>query len=187
MKKISIILISLFIASCGGSTKKTAKKVVVEKIPDSLIGTSIEGEKILLGKVSIPQIDFFAPWYSKEYDFYKPNALLLKEIEPKLKGTSITLLMGTWCTDSQREVPAMIKILDNAGYEIENIKIIAVNDNKIVPADLDENYNLINVPTLIFSKNGKEINRIVEFPLKTLEQDILDILDENGYKNAYAQ
>ena len=41
-----------------------------------------------------------------------------------------------------------------------------------------------NVPTFIFSKKG-EINRIVEFPIISLEQDILDILQDKGYKHAY--
>jgi hypothetical protein len=41
------------------------------------------------------------------------------------------------------------------------------------------------VPTFIFSKNGKEINRIVEFPIFSLEKDMLDILQGKDYKNAY--
>ena len=35
-------------------------------------------------------------------------------------------------------------------------------------------------------KNGKEINRIVEFPIETIEKDIYKILSGNEYKNAYA-
>ena len=31
------------------------------------------------------------------------------------------------------------------------------------------------------------MNRIVEFPINSLEQDILDILSGKEYKNAYAQ
>jgi hypothetical protein len=40
---------------------------------------------------------------------------------------------------------------------------------------------------LIFAKNGKEMNRIVEFPIQTLELDMLEILKGNDYKNAYAE
>ena len=36
------------------------------------------------------------------------------------------LFMGTWCEDSQREVPAMIKILDQAGYSTANMEIVAI-------------------------------------------------------------
>jgi hypothetical protein len=41
------------------------------------------------------------------------------------------------------------------------------------------------LPMFIFSKKGEEINRIVEFPIISLEQDILDILQDKGYKHAY--
>ena len=34
-------------------------------------------------------------------------------------------------------------------------------------------------------KNGKEINRIVEFPIETIEKDILEILTTNDYQNPY--
>lgn len=180
-------MLFLFLVSCGQTNKEKSKNTKLKEIPSSIVSSSPEGEKILLGEVSIAQIDFFAPWYSREYNLYKPKTALLKEIKPKLEGVSIVLLMGTWCTDSQREVPAMIKILHDAGYKTETIKTIAVNTSKFVPVGLDEGYNLINVPTLIFYKEGKEINRIVEFPLKSLEQDILDILSETGYKNAYAR
>ncbi|GIR50571.1 MAG: hypothetical protein CM15mP59_3130 [Flavobacteriaceae bacterium] len=37
---------------------------------------------------------------------------------------------------------------------------------------------------LSFQKR-EEINRIVEFPIISLEQDILDILQDKGYKHAY--
>ena len=39
----------------------------------------------------------------------------------------------------------------------------------------------------IFFKDNKELNRIVEFPIQTLEQDMLEILKGNPYKNAYAE
>ena len=35
------------------------------------------------------------------------------------------------------------------------------------------------------SYNNSEINRIVEFPIKSIEEDILDILSGKAYKHAY--
>jgi hypothetical protein len=40
-------------------------------------------------------------------------------------------------------------------------------------------------PHLFLKKNGKEINRIVEFPIETIEKDILEILTTNDYQNPY--
>ena len=38
---------------------------------------------------------------------------------------------------------------------------------------------------LYLKKNGNEINRIVEFPIETIEKDILEILTTNNYQNPY--
>ena len=39
----------------------------------------------------------------------------------------------------------------------------------------------------IFLKKNEEINRIVEFPVETLQKDIIKILSNNNYKHAYSE
>jgi thioredoxin-related protein len=80
-----------------------------------------------------------------------------------------------------------MKILDQTGYNTAEMEIIAIDEDKRTKEGLENIYNLAYVPTLIFFDGKKEINRIVEFPIKSLEQDILDILSGKEYKNAYAQ
>ena len=53
------------------------------------------------------------------------------------------------------------------------------------PNEDEIKYNIINVPTFIFYRDGKEINRIVELTIESIEKDILKILDGTGYQNAY--
>ena len=126
-------------------------------------------------------------WFTPEYDFYRLNDERLTKIKPLLKNKRVVLLMGTWCEDSQREVPGMMKILNQAGYNTAKMEIIAVDEDKRTKQGLEKNYQLAYIPALIFFDNEKEINRIVEFPIQTLEQDMLDILSGKEYKNAYAQ
>jgi hypothetical protein len=66
------------------------------------------------------------------------------------------------------------------------MKLIAMSLDKTTVDSLEKNQDIINIPTIIFMKNGKEINRIVEFPIETIEKDIYKILSGNEYKNAYA-
>ena len=80
-----------------------------------------------------------------------------------------------------------LKILKESGITIEDMELIAVSEDKDTPSGLEKKYDLFNVPTLIFSKDNKELNRIVEFPIETLEKDMLSILKDDGYKNAYAK
>ena len=177
--------------SCNQQTKKkndepqTQEKVI---IPDALLGKDWDGNEILVGKISYAQMtQYSAAWFDKEYDLYKVNAERLAQIKPLLKDKRVVLLMGTWCEDSQREVPGMMKILNAAGYNTTEMEIIAVDEDKKTVEGLEKKYDLTYIPALIFFDGEKEVNRIVEFPINTLEQDMLDILSGKDYKNAYAQ
>lgn len=192
MRTLILLLTTLLLLSCSETPKKkTTQTQKVEKeivIPDSLLGKDWEGNEILLGKVSYAQMTHYTnEWFNAEYDRYKVNASLITKISPLLDDKTVVLLMGTWCEDSQREVPGMMKILDQSGYAVEDMEIIAVDEDKRTPDGLEKNHALAYVPALIFYENGKEINRIVEFPIGTLEEDIHAILKGQDYKNAYAE
>ena len=53
------------------------------------------------------------------------------------------------------------------------------------PEHEEAGLNIHRVPTVIFYKNGKEINRIVEHPIETFEADIQNIITNNNYKSNY--
>ena len=191
MRILYLVFCFFLILACNNSQNKkksfpTENEII--QIPDSLLGKDWEGNEILVGKVSLAQLSTYTTdWYSNEYDLYKTNQSLLTKIKPLLNNKKVTLIMGTWCEDSRREVPGMIKILTEAGYPTSSMDIIAVDEDKTTPGKLEKAFELFNVPTLIFSENGTEINRIVEFPINGLEQDILAILSGEDYKNAYAE
>ena len=92
--------------------------------------------------------------------------------------------MGTWCEDSEREIPGFVSILESINYDTTT-RIIAVDEDKITPNFIEKDFELINIPTIIFYDNNTEINRIVEFPIKSIEEDILNILSGKAYKHAY--
>ncbi|MDC0643193.1 thioredoxin [Flavobacteriaceae bacterium] len=191
MRILYLVFCFFLILACNNSQNKkksfpTENEII--QIPDSLLGKDWEGNEILVGKVSLAQLSTYtSDWFSNEYNLYKTNQSLLTKIKPLLNNKKVTLIMGTWCEDSQREVPGMIKILTEAGYPTSSMDIIAVDEDKTTPGKLEKAFELFNVPTLIFSENGTEINRIVEFPINGLEQDILAILSGKDYKNAYAE
>ena len=96
--------------------------------------------------------------------------------------------MGTWCPDSRREVPKLLKLLDDVNFKEKNLEIYSMDRSKSTENDYEEGLDIQRVPTIIFfDKNGKEVNRFVEFPQKTLEKDILKIVTEQPYKNVYAE
>ena len=100
---------------------------------------------------------------------------------------SLKLFLGTWCEDSEREVPGMIKLLESSGFDFSKIDIYAVTEEKNTPENYEKDLNIINVPTLIFFKNNKEINRFVEFPNISLAKDLENIIQGKEYKNPYSE
>ncbi|MDA8807684.1 thioredoxin family protein [Flavobacteriaceae bacterium] len=124
-------------------------------------------------------------WFNQNYSDYNLDKETLNKLKPLFKDIEITVFMGTWCSDSRKEIPVFYKLIDKLKFGEESIELIGMTLEKTTPDSLEFNQNLINVPTFIFKKDGKEINRIVEFPLETIEKDILEILTTNNYQNPY--
>jgi thiol-disulfide isomerase/thioredoxin len=71
--------------------------------------------------------------------------------------------MGTWCEDSHNIIPKFFSLLDAAGFSKDKISLIGVDRSKKTWSHLAEGLGVINVPTIIVMKNGKEMGRVVEY------------------------
>lgn len=86
------------------------------------------------------------------------------------------VFLGTWCSDSRREVPRFLKIMDQAGITADRIRLYGVDRAKESGDGMAGRYAISRVPTFILLRGGEELGRIVEHPVTTLEGDLLDIL-----------
>ena len=125
-------------------------------------------------------------WMSENYLNYSPDMDLVKQSQSFLSDVSITMFLGTWCHDSQREVPALLKILDTVAFKSENIRIIALSLDKDTPSKIEGLSNISRTPTFVFYRDGREIGRYVEQARRSLDQDILDIVSGVDYRHYYA-
>jgi hypothetical protein len=114
--------------------------------------------------------------YQAEYPDYLPDKSVMEDLTKELGDIQLTIVMGTWCGDSRNWVPRFFKILDLAGYNCEQMKLICVDRDKKAPVDGLPELKIEKVPTFIFYRNAKEIGRIVEVPSDLLEKDMLRIL-----------
>jgi thiol-disulfide isomerase/thioredoxin len=120
--------------------------------------------------------DHFYGWYDEQYKSYVLDDATIKEIKTILPELNIKIVMATWCSDSRREVPAFIKILDAVNYPVNKLTLIGVDRNKSGLFDELEGLDIVFVPTFIISKGNDEIGRIIESPFETLELDLLEII-----------
>ncbi|WP_457616347.1 thioredoxin family protein [Lutibacter sp.] len=147
----------------------------------AIVFTSCSHQKIITGITSKEQLLTTAnkQWFSPNYKNYTLDTTVVKALKKNLKDVSIVVFMGTWCSDSQRHIPAFYKILDEVQFDTKNAMLIAVNTHLKSPEKLHKQYHISKVPTFIFYKNGKELGRIIETPQKSIEADILDIVTRN--------
>lgn len=117
----------------------------------------------------------FKEWFKEEYETYvidEETVELLSTVEDEI---IIECYMGTWCGDSRREVPRMYKIMDQIKFNDKNLKIVSVDRDRVSPGGEQKGKNIHHVPTIIFYNKGKEIGRIIESPVGSLEEDFTDI------------
>ena len=139
----------------------------------------------LLGKISKDNLmkPAFSEWFQPTYKDYIVNTDLIDSYKDQLKDYEIDVFMGTWCEDSQREVPALLKILEAADYPMEQLRMVAIDDEianyKRSPDGDEEGRNIHHVPTIILKMDNKEVNRIIEYPVRTMEEDLQVILEGN--------
>ncbi len=87
------------------------------------------------------------------------------------------MYLGTWCSDSGRELPRLWRALDEFGVlDPPEIRYIGVDRDKSEPAEWLAGVDLELVPTFVVRRDGRELGRIVESAPNGIERDLLDLL-----------
>jgi len=186
MKIIFYVFIAIITVSCGNKNnyqQLTTKKKFIEfnkTVP-------YEETVMILGKANENGFkkEPFDSWYIENYNEYTIDSTYISSLKSSLKEVKIKAFMATWCSDSQREIPRFVKILRAVEYDINDVEFIAVSKEKDTPAGFEVGLHIQYVPTLIFYKNDKELNRIIEYPVNSLEQDMITILTGQSYIPSY--
>ncbi|HEV8701233.1 MAG TPA: hypothetical protein VGV60_08180 [Candidatus Polarisedimenticolia bacterium] len=137
-------------------------------------------EEVLLGRVHAATLPSISESWEKEYDAYEPSAEDLRTLAT-LKGPAVLdVYFGSWCSDSRRELPRLMKILDRASPPGLRVRFFGLDRSKKKPARLARRGAIERVPTLVLSAGGREIGRIVESPRSTLEHDLAQLVASLG-------
>ncbi|MDC6472179.1 thioredoxin family protein [Luminiphilus sp.] len=116
------------------------------------------------------------PNFQENFDRYQ-----VLDAAPKIPDdVSVLIFLGTWCHDSQREVPRMLKILETVGFPQADIKMVTLDFSKNDRLGLAAANEVKFTPTFIFFRQQNEIGRIVEKPATTLENAVSQLLDQHS-------
>jgi thiol-disulfide isomerase/thioredoxin len=121
--------------------------------------------RILKGIISkdIITSDSSFRWYKENQQGFTPNAEAVQALKSKGADLEFIVFGGTWCGDTQFLLPKFYSWLQTANFPIEKTTLIGVDRNKKTLGHLAEAMGVINVPTFIIMKNGKEVGRVVEY------------------------
>lgn len=155
----------------------SAQKAVVNREVETNDGKMLLGAQLKDQFVKEP----YSEWYTKEFNEYQMDEKAVNELKKnKITAYDLVVFMGTWCEDSHRDFPRLMKILEEVKYPDSRLTIIAVNRKKESPNGEESKYNVSKVPTIIVQKYGKEIGRIIEMPTTGyIERDFVDILKKD--------
>ena len=145
-------------------------------------------------------LKIFGDKVKKVYKNYKPKSNVIEKARNLLKNKKeklkVVALGAEWCPDCNRNVPSMIKIVED--IKSENIEFCILygimveglhksgrkiwHKTRSPPEATDPKFDLKAIPTFYFFNNsGEYLDVIVENPgyQSTLEEDILKILEKN--------
>ena len=188
MKNIFAFLL-LFLVCFNGC--KTSKPVAKKSQPDvQKVSTEPASQEIdfsdpstfILGYFNLNRLQQmpYATWFASGYDEYKYNPDAIDRLKQIGKSDlSLKIIMGTWCSDSRREIPRLMRVLNTSDFPPDKVELIGVDKEKHSPIANFDSFNIQRVPTIIIYKNNMEIGRIIETPKTSLEQDMINILTGN--------
>jgi len=123
----------------------------------------------------------FSEWFDREYRNYEPVMETVRALAGHIDSVSVEIYFGSWCGDSKREVPRMMRVLDLAGLDEGQLSLVALSDRPMefmkAPGNPQVGALVHRTPTFIVRRGGKEIGRIVETATTTLEGDLLAIVE----------
>lgn len=169
MKHFILYYLTIFIGISAFSQEKQMNREVFD---------TASNHEIMIGYCTLAGLTdtAFNSAYKAEYNGYKPDNETVEQIYNLLDGIKVTIIMGTWCSDSREQVPRFMKIFDVPGQTFPEPVIICVDRGKKAGDVSLLGMDILKVPTFIIYHYGMELGRIVETPNTTMEKDLLAVL-----------
>ncbi len=142
---------------------------------------SIYGGNDLIGPVTQDDILESFPEWREVMSSYAPQEEAIEKLKAIDFTVEIEIILGTWCPDSKEHVSAYFKIIELAENPLIVSSYIGIPKEKGEREPYIQGKNIQKIPTFIVSLNGEEIGRIIERPEKSVEEDLVDIIESKIY------
>lgn len=134
----------------------------------------IKQQMMMLGEIKAQALLQQQPLFQQSYDIHEVSKADIAAIKQWPSNVHIDVYLGTWCHDSQREVPRILKAF--AENSAISYRLIALDINKTDPQGLALTNNITATPTIVVFQNNQEQGRIIEHPQASWVSDIAMML-----------
>ncbi len=164
-RNIGVTVLALCVLACSSLAR--SQTAGAHAMPGS--------KTMLLGRVSWAQLAKIAGWKAS-YDAYNPNPAAIAKLQRVSGQYRVVVVLGSWCSDSRREVPRLVKVLDEVGRGHFSLEMYGVDHTLTVhdrtfPKHVLPGVKAERVPTIVvLDRDGQEIGRVVETAEQPLEE-----------------
>lgn len=131
----------------------------------------------IINKYVVQNDSSYYNWYNSSARSYRPDTATLSAFERAKGKVQFILFGGTWCDDTQFVLPKFFKLQEMSGVTDSSVTFFGVNRAKKTLANIADAFNIVNVPTIIVMKDGKELGRVVEYGTTgKWDKELADIL-----------
>jgi peptidylprolyl isomerase/peptidyl-prolyl cis-trans isomerase B (cyclophilin B) len=138
----------------------------------------------------VPILDGFLNWadlaalpgWQQAKEEYAPDSRAIDRLSSAVGNYRLVTVLGTWCSDSEREVPRLVRLLEAIGSDGFDHWIFGVDRSRRVnsrdfPPGLLDGQTAERVPTIIvLDEAGQELGRVVETAEKPIEDLLVEFL-----------
>jgi thiol-disulfide isomerase/thioredoxin len=136
----------------------------------------IRGETESLGPLTREAVLKDCPGWQEVVALYQPDGPAIDGLKAFNRPVQVEVFLGTWCPDSKAHVSEFFKVLDLADNALISATYIGIPRDKAQRSEYYQGKDIQKLPTFLVFVEGQEKGRIIEVPLKSIEQDLLDIL-----------
>lgn len=161
--------------SRGHATRIDNRRLLIEAGRTSILLSSHVGP---VGEIARDTLFESVPLWAELAANWQPDPELIDRLRAIDRELTLDLTFGTWCGDSRRAVPRLLKSLDIAANPKLTLTMTALSNDFDRPIDVIAARQLTNVPTLRILDGDEELDRIVETPAgESFAEDLATIAE----------
>lgn len=143
-----------------------------------LLLSAVRGQQEIIGPVTPEELLRRFPEWQAVAASFSPAPEAVERLRAVSREVLVEVVLGTWCDDSKSHVSELLKVLEMADNPLIRATYLGVPEDKGKRAAFLKGRDIVKIPTFIVFVDGVEKGRIVEAPAKSVEADLLAIIEK---------